>query len=334
MTDGALRCFTAGSATAPTTVTGFSGSVSQVSTGYQYNGYGFDCALTAAGGVECWGDNTEGELGNGNTTASSIPGLVTGLTSGVSAIATGSDTLSACAIASGAVQCWGRNWGVLGDGTSAGSSDTPVTLTGFTGTPASLAIGGDATASPQQAFACTVTTAGGVQCWGGNSYGQLGDDSTTANLAPVQVKGLTSGVAAVAAGADFACALTTGGGVQCWGYNGYGQLGDGTTSTSSTPQQVMGLTSGVTAIAAGNSTACAILSGGSVECWGYNGSGELGDNSTMGSSVPTQVMTLTSGVTAIAVGSNFACAVMGGGVWCWGNSGAGTVPVHVTGFPG
>lgn len=76
-----------------------------------------------------------------------------------------------------------------------------------------------------QNFACAVTLAGGAKCWGDNSMGQLGDGTTTARLTPVDVTGLTSGVAEIAAGSNFTCAVLTNGTIKCWGYNGYGQLG-------------------------------------------------------------------------------------------------------------
>ena len=101
-----------------------------------------------------------------------------------------------------------------------------------------------------------------MQCWGYNDYGQLGDGSTTDRSTPVPVSGLGSGVIALAAGDAHTCALTAAGGVQCWGYNGYGQLGDGSTTNRLTPVPVSGLGSGVVALAAGDYHTCALTAAG------------------------------------------------------------------------
>jgi hypothetical protein len=90
---------------------------------------------------------------------------------------------------------------------------------------------------------CALTTAGGVKCWGYNYFGQLGDGTNTDRHTPVDVTGLTSGVAAISAGGHHTCALTTAGGLRCWGYNGYGQVGDGTTTRHRlAPVDVVGFT--------------------------------------------------------------------------------------------
>ena len=136
---------------------------------------------------------------------------------------------------------------------------------------------------------CAVTSVGSVKCWGTNWIGQLGDGTDTPRHTPVEVSGLSSGVIAVVAGATHNCALTSAGGVKCWGSNAYGQLGDGTDTPRLTPVEVSGLTSEVTAIAAGDDHTCALTSAGRVKCWGRNDYGQLGDGTTGTSDVPVPI---------------------------------------------
>jgi alpha-tubulin suppressor-like RCC1 family protein len=256
----------------PVRVTGLTSGVTAVSVGANSA-----CALTAGGGVECWGSNTFGDLGNGSTLASSpVPVPVTGLASGVTAVSVGTGT--ACAVtAGGGVECWGdTNFGGLQTGTTTTSS-VPVQVMGLTSGATAVSMGADS--------ACAVV-AGGAQCWGDNTYGELGNGSMTTSLVPVPVTGLTGGVTAVSVGLEFACAVTAGGGVQCWGENGDGQLGNNSRTSSSVPVQVMGLTSGVTGVSAGNLSACAVTANGGVECWGGNVDGTLGNGYSISSGLP------------------------------------------------
>lgn len=195
---------------------------------------------------------------------------------------------------------------------------------------------------------CALTSAGGVKCWGYNNYGQLGDNSTTTRISPVYVDGLSSGVTAISASIYNTCALTDAGGVKCWGLGDYGRLGNGSTSNSSTPVNVTGLTSGVVAISTGSNHSCALTSGGAVKCWGYGVDGQLGDGNSTNSSTPVTVSGLTSGVIAISAGSNHTCAVLSvsgaTSVKCWGVNGDGQLgdgsnnnsatPVTVSGLSG
>ena len=189
---------------------------------------------------------------------------------------------------------------------------------------------------------CALTSGGGVVCWGINFYGQLGDGTTTEHWTPVDVGGLTSGVVAIAAGEFHTCALTSGGGVKCWGANWKGQLGDGTTTWRTTAIDVSGLTSGVVAIAAGRYHTCAMVAGGGVKCSGANWYGELGDGTTTEHWTPVDVGGLTSGVEAIAAGVYGTCArTFDGSAMCWGYPCYGqasndtwqcSTPVAVSGF--
>jgi hypothetical protein len=193
----------------------------------------FACAVTAGGGVVCWGLGGDGRLGNNSTTNSSVPVQVSGLASGVTAASAGNRF--ACAVtAGGGVMCWGYNgYGELGNNSTTNSS-VPVQVSGLTSgvTDVSAGVGGSA---------CALTAGGAVECWGYNNFGQLGNNSTTNSSVAVQVSGLTSGVTAVSAGNVFACALAAGGGVECWGYNVSGELGNNSTTNSAVPVQVSGL---------------------------------------------------------------------------------------------
>jgi hypothetical protein len=124
---------------------------------------------------------------------------------------------------------------------------------------------------------CALLEDGRVQCWGWNVFGQLGDGTTMGRSTPVTVTGLSGMATALEAGDRHTCALLEDGRVQCWGHNGLGQLGDGTTMHRSTPTTVTGLSGMATALEAGGAHTCALLADGRVQCWGRNDDGQLGD---------------------------------------------------------
>ena len=143
----------------------------------------------------------------------------------------------------------------------------------------------------------------------------------THKLTPTPVSGLTSGMAAISAGGAHTCALTTAGGVLCWGWNYYGQLGDGTMMSKSTPAAVNGLAGGAAALGAGYVHTCALTTAGRALCWGSNDSGQLGDGTTRDKSTPAAVIGLANGIAAISAGGNHTCALIAaGGALCWGNN--------------
>src|SRR4029077_13419513 len=129
-----------------------------------------------------------------------------------------------------------------------------------------------------------------------NEFGQLGDGTTADKTTPVAVSGLSSGVTAISAGGYHTCARTSAGAVKCWGQNVYGQLGDGTTAGKTTPVEVSGLSSGVTAISTRFAHTCALTSARALKCWGDNESGQLGDGTTTNKTMPVEVSGLSSGV--------------------------------------
>ena len=233
-----------------------------------------------------------------------------------------------CALsADGSILCWGMNYyGQLGDGTGINRT-VPVVTRYLSGFAIDVAAGSQHT--------CAVTMGGQVMCWGLNYWGQVGDGSQTDRFAPVGVAGLGIGYKQVTAGKYFSCALSTGGGVKCWGENDRYQLGDGTTIQRLTPVDVAGLGSGVTAIAAGDNHACALTAGGVVKCWGtitmtYKNHPDDPDShtATWQSPTPATIGGLPSGIKAIAAGGDNACAITStGGLKCWGDNYAGTLGI-------
>ncbi len=213
-----------------------------------------------------------------------------------------------CAISSsGGAKCWGYGGeGQLGNG-DARSQYRPVNVL-------ELASGVRAISAGMR-HTCALTSVGGVKCWGSNSNGNIGDGTNIQRNVPVNVNDLTSGVTAIAMGGYHGCALTAIGGVKCWGYNDGGQLGDGTTTSNSTPVDVKGLTQGVRAIVSGFLHSCALTVTGAVQCWGYNSNGQLGNGTTNQSTVPVTVNGLSTGISKIysSAGASSTCALMNTG---------------------
>ena len=177
---------------------------------------------------------------------------------------------STCAVLSGgSVQCWG--------GTSTSNS---TAVPGIYDAEV-VAVG--------SAHSCVALSSGVVQCWGDNRDGQLGNGSLAKSTFPVVAIGITN-AAGVAAGRAHSCAILKSGGIQCWGSNSWGQIGNGGSAGAiQSPVQVAGINNAVS-VSAGDSHSCAVLSNGTLQCWGYNGNGELGLGSTANSSRPTVVV--------------------------------------------
>lgn len=259
-------------------------------------GFWHSVALSEDGGVHAWGHNEVGQLGDGTGQSQKRPVTVPDL-SNVAALAAGAEHTLAL-LHDGTVQAWGRNsCGQLGDGTTT-NRWRPVAIPGLVNVEAIAAAAG---------FSLALLRDGTVAAWGYNRCGQWGDDQSTSHLQPTPIPGLTNVTAIAAAGYDregFSLALLDDGTVRAWGYNTYGQLGDGTTIHRSTPVPVAGLAD-VTAIAAGGyereGHGLALLSDGSVRTWGYNHYGQLGDGTCVDQLRPVTVPGL-SGVTSIAAG--------------------------------
>ena len=339
------------------------------------NGIDSYCAVIASGRVDCWGDGSSGQLGDGQfytsgNQGSAVPvGVVntsgSGYLGGVKSLASNGPDYGFCALlTSGRVDCWGSGYrGELGDGQlyASGNFGSAVPV-GVVNTSGSGPLGGVASLASLAAFNvwgpggsyCAVLTSGGVDCWGAGNWGQLGSGSPTGffgSSVPVAVidtsgSGNLGGVASLVSDSLGYCALLTSGGVDCWGYGFYGQLGDGqfypiqVNQSSAVPVAVID-TSGsgnlgdvASLVGIGDGVAvgsyCALLTSGGVDCWGYGHYGALGDgqfyiSGDQGSAVPVAVVNTSGssnlgGVASLASDGNGYCALRAsGGVDCWGD---------------
>jgi len=246
-------------------------------------GFDHSCLLTTTGDVKCWGSNEYGQLGDGTTTNQNKP------------VTTVSDFI----IRSLTV---GKRRYFLG------------LLTGIRAKVHAIAVG--------NYHSCAITTRG-LFCWGSNEHGQLGDGTTTNQNEPVPVSGLNgdghlSDVRAIVLGENYSCALTTTGGVNCWGWNNR-QLGIMNNITDQVHPVAISDLSGVRALRAGSSHSCALTMTNNVMCLGSNLSGQLGDGTITSRYKSKEVLAL-SDVRAIALGHLHSCALtITGDVECWGS---------------
>lgn len=167
---------------------------------------------------------------------------------------------------------------------------------------------------------CALTASNRIFCWG--AAGRLGDGTAEINRAePVQVVGLDGGeIKQIAAGDSHTCALRNDGKVFCWGYNNYGQLGDGSTEPRYVPSEVRRLNEAVTTISAGAVHTCAIGQSGQARCWGRNRNGELGDGTRIDRKYPVDVQAAPNALRDIVGGDGLTCAIATDtrAVKCWG----------------
>ncbi|MBN2715012.1 MAG: hypothetical protein JXX14_04100 [Deltaproteobacteria bacterium] len=293
------------------------------------------CALLSDSTVQCWGSNAWGQLGRETGNA---PGPVEGLSvgSGIVLLSLATGNNHTCALLSNnTVQCWGYNFnGELGRDTGSESfSRTPGPVEG-------LYLSDGVTISSLEAggyFTCALLSDHTVQCWGSNSFGQLGRETAgDSSVVPGSVEGISTFLSSLAAGSSHSCALLSHGTVQCWGGNNYGQLGQnpGEVISSSVPVFVSGLSLAagvaVTSLAAGTFHTCARLSDSTIQCWGDNSYGQLGQvpEEVAYSNTPVALEGFTVGagvtITAIEAGEHHACALLSDStVQCWGKNTSG-----------
>jgi alpha-tubulin suppressor-like RCC1 family protein len=298
-------------------------------------GWEHTCALKSNGSAVCWGNNLNGELGDGTTVTRTISTAVIGMTDAV-AISAGGNGAGfnndhrgrTCALkANGSTVCWGdKSYAISGSGLV---QATPTVVAGLTDT-AALSMGSGHT--------CALKTSGAIVCWGDDRFAQIGDGSTgsiptrlVAVSASDGAAGLLTDAAQVSAGISHSCILKNNGSVVCWGGNFSGALGNpslGGASSYPTATSVVGFTDTVTKLTVGFSRTCALLSTNrSVACWGYNPISQTtggGSQGGLAQPTPTAVVGLTDTVAQLSMGAGgfHTCAILttNRNVVCWGTN--------------
>lgn len=335
-------------------------------------GYNHACGINVTGDAYCWGDNNMGQLGNGTTTASSTPvkalggqaftriaagngrtcaltatnalycwgenasgglGVTIGSKTSPTLVSSGpwlavsmhAESRTQCAItSSGAAYCWGAGSnGELGNNTVTANSNSLAAVSGGL-TFKSLAVGG--------AHVCGLTSAGATYCWGTGSNGIVGNPAAAAaQRTPLAVVGGRV-FSEISAGSNHTCGHEAGA-IYCWGVNSSANLGDGTTTNSSTPVQVSATGSGpyvMGSITTGNAYSCALAPANRSYCWNDNGNGQIGDGTNVSKAAPTLVSAAPP-FTSIIRTNAFSCGLTAANAaWCWGRNANGQLGIGTT----
>ncbi len=270
------------------------------------------CAITAAGSLQCWGDNDRGQLGRGATPGDTDVAEEVSLGARVEQVSVaGANT---CAVTvEGEVFCWGAGTaGQLGRPAEDGDSDTPVEVA-LPAPALQVSVG--------QEHACALLTTGRVRCWGNPGGGRLGDGTELSHDAPVEVVDLDR-VVEIGVGAQFSCARRSGGAVLCWGRGRRGQLGNGeSVGAVLSPTLVVDVDDAVS-LSVGNHHSCVLAADGTTRCWGSNETGQVGNGESLRSDrgVATPVTVPDLALRQVSADGLQTCGVdLDGRAVCWGS---------------
>jgi alpha-tubulin suppressor-like RCC1 family protein len=276
-------------------------------------GVNHTCVLATDGTVWCWGQNGNGNLGDG--AFSNLGNPVQALLGETAVMIAAGGSTTCAALSDDRLKCWGKgNSGQIGNNAVLLSNGTPVYVSSVPAyfTVAHLEIG--------NTHSCAISAVGVAWCWGQFTNGRLGTTGLSNAVTPSATASLGSTASEVAAGGAHTCALLTTGSVTCFGSNNMGQLGQLLATASSSSPTLVVLASTATHVAAGGQFTCALLATATVHCFGDNASGQLGSGTSGSVRETAAVVTgLTGTVVDVTTGTSHACAVMSTGeVRCWG----------------
>ena len=281
--------------------------------------------LKTDGTLWCWGSNASGILGDNTTTAKSSPVQTVAYGTNWKFVTVGNDNNTACIKTDGTLWLWGRNVsGQIGDNTTTAKSSPVQTVAGGNNwNKADLGI--------SQQFASAIKSDGTLWCWGENIFGQLGDNTVIKKSSPVQTVAYGTNWKDLSCGGIHAAAIKTDGTLWGWSYNGFGQLGDNTTTSRSSPVQTVAFGTNWKQVSCGGSHTLAIKTDGTLWGWGYNNYGQLGDNTLNSRSSPVQTITFATNWKQVACGYHHAAAIKTDGtLWVWGRNSYGQLGDNTT----
>jgi len=265
----------------------------------------FTTVLMSNGTVKTFGYNNVGQLGDGTNIQRNIPVNVCNITSGTIAISCG-NYHAAILMTDGTVKTFGANdFGQLGDGTYT-NRNIPVNVCNITSGAIAISCGA--------AYTTILLSNGTVKTFGLNNVGQLGDGTNINRNTPVNVCNITSNATAIFSGGAHTLILMSNGTIKTFGFNNFGQLGDGTNTNRNTPVNVCNITSGAIAITGGDRHSAVLMSNGTIKTFGYNNVGQLGDGTNTNRNTPVNVCNITSGAIAITGGVEFSAVLMLNGI--------------------
>ena len=270
-----------------------------------------------------WGYNISAQLGDNTLTNRSSP--VQTVAYGTDWYKLGQGQLNNAGIkADGTLWLWGGNaTGLLGDNTTTNRSSPVQTITGGTNW-IDYSIGGGS-------HILAVKNDGTLWTWGFNNYGQLGDNTTTNKSSPVQVLGYTNNWKQPSSGSFHSAAIKNDGTLWTWGDNTFGQLGDNSTNSQSSPVQTVTGGTNWKQVSCGNNHTTAIKTDGTLWTWGINSNAVLGNNSTIPKSSPIQTIAYGTNWSQVSAGNtNTAAIKTDGTLWVWGDNYYGTIGDNTT----
>jgi alpha-tubulin suppressor-like RCC1 family protein len=273
----------------------------------------FTAAIKTDGTLWCWGDNTNGNLGDNTSAKKSSPNQTIAYGTNWKEVSC-ADSSTAAIKTDGTLWCWGYNGGQLGDNTVTNRS-SPVQTCTFGTNWKQVGCG--------TSHVTAIKTDGTLWCWGRGGYGQLGDNTDIVKSSPVQTITFGTNWKQVSCGVGSTAAIKTDGTLWCWGRGDYGQLGNNTSVNRSSPVQTIAGGTNWKQVSAGYEHTAAIKNDGTLWVWGYNYKGQLGDNTTLFRSSPVQTIAGGTNWKQVSCGSATTAIKTDGTLWVWGRNAYG-----------